>query len=249
MSYQNVLAKMVEKSGLTLKELSEKCKDFGVKIDPSYISKLQTGKQPPASDEVNIAIARACEVHPGELLYEGYMVKAPELINNFISSVLGYFRDEEKTKIINLTKSDGDKRRFFEETIDNQTDYDLVSELLESNLAITRSNKNKYPNKDNHKIHSEQIKQTSYFVTMNDDSLTPVIPKGVKIEIESNENISNGDFVIAMFNNEDRVIYRRYIEIDNSVILVAENKDYKPIKIEDDNVTIFGRIKSFTTSV
>ena len=63
---------------------------YGVSINPSYISKLRTGKQPPASDDVNIAIAKACgfEKQIEDFLFEAYLEKSPEYIKIYYLKLL-----------------------------------------------------------------------------------------------------------------------------------------------------------------
>lgn len=237
---------MIDKSGYTLREISKKCSEYGVKVVPSYISKLQTGKQPPASDEINIAIAKACGEHPGELLYEGYMVKAPDLIKHFVQSTLDYFRENEKKKLRLLLK---ESSGFFEELTDNQNDYLFLRQLLEGELLYTEINGvDKYEKVNQHSVHSDNLEINSFVAKVPDNALDPIIPEGVLIEVESTKQISNGDFVVAMLHGGE-IVFRRYFNIDSQEILVAENKNFEPIKIEDGKITIIGRIKSFTTKV
>lgn len=57
MRYAAMLASAVKQSGWSLAEIVLRCKRHGVEIDKGYISKLCTGKKPPASDRVNYALA------------------------------------------------------------------------------------------------------------------------------------------------------------------------------------------------
>lgn len=57
MRYANILYDAVLESGWSYTQIVERCKKKGLKISRSYISKLCTGHMPPASDEVNKALA------------------------------------------------------------------------------------------------------------------------------------------------------------------------------------------------
>lgn len=85
MGYKELLSTSISKSGLTLREISERCKKFNVNITPSYISQLQTGKQNPPSEEVTKAISNVLNIDPTNLIIEGYIEKAPEIIKYFFS--------------------------------------------------------------------------------------------------------------------------------------------------------------------
>lgn len=80
MGYKELLSDLVKNSGLTLREIADKCKELGISIDPSYISKLQTGKQAPPSDEVSRILAEALGADPIELIWLSYTEKAPDEI-------------------------------------------------------------------------------------------------------------------------------------------------------------------------
>ena len=58
MKYAELLDDAVKKSRFSLAEIAMKCKNFGVTIDRTYISKLCTANKPPASDKVNTALAK-----------------------------------------------------------------------------------------------------------------------------------------------------------------------------------------------
>ena len=60
MPYAKLLNQLIEESGMTAKDVAQKCADHGVSITPSYLSMLRNGagKRMP-SDEVSRAIAKA----------------------------------------------------------------------------------------------------------------------------------------------------------------------------------------------
>ncbi len=86
MSYSSVLAGFIEQSGKSLNEISRNCAVYGVKITPSYISKLKNGKNRPPSDKVNKAIARVVGCDPEDLILAAYRQKIP---SNILSKLAG----------------------------------------------------------------------------------------------------------------------------------------------------------------
>jgi len=53
MSYSKLLQAYIDKSGLTLDEITERCKAKGIDIHPTYISKLRNGTRPAPSEEIS----------------------------------------------------------------------------------------------------------------------------------------------------------------------------------------------------
>ena len=82
MSYSNFLSKTIKESGYSLRDIATLCeKQCNVKITASYLSKLQKeGNKNPASEPVNIAIAKVCKINPDDLLFEADMERAPESV-------------------------------------------------------------------------------------------------------------------------------------------------------------------------
>lgn len=84
MQYRELLAEYVAKSKMTLREIAEECKVRGEPIDPSYISKLQTGRLPPPSEEVSRVLAEVLGGDANKLVYLGYLEKAPSIIRQLL---------------------------------------------------------------------------------------------------------------------------------------------------------------------
>lgn len=78
MSYQELLSKYIQDSGLSLRKIASECKKLGVSVTASYISRLQAGKMPPPSEEISKAIADVCQQDSQKLIMQGYIDKAPE---------------------------------------------------------------------------------------------------------------------------------------------------------------------------
>lgn len=86
MGYPEILSSYIEKSGLSLGEISLRLKNYGVSADRSYISKLRNGVKPPASDDLNEALAKVLGQEPDDLLIAAYIDKAPPLVKSFLKN-------------------------------------------------------------------------------------------------------------------------------------------------------------------
>ena len=82
--YAQILRKAVIKSNKTLKEISKECARIGVRVAPSYISKLQNGHRKPPREKVSVAIARSLDIHPGELLKSTWEERLNANITSFL---------------------------------------------------------------------------------------------------------------------------------------------------------------------
>lgn len=248
MSYKNVLSEMVEKSGLTLREIAEKCKEYHVKIDPSYISKLQTGKQSPASEDINIALAKVCAGDPEYLLFEAYMEKAPKVIKDILGNVTSTFRKFAKTQ---LTKAPKNTATFKEQIISDMPDWQLLQHVLKYGVGMgiipfeeTRRTVKIAGDPD---IESEMIENELFRYTLDDNSMIPIIPKGSKVQLDNSQDIQDGDIVIAQVNH--RTIVRRYFSVDDKIILAPENKANEVLKLNKNDAIILGKVKEIITEV
>lgn len=85
MNYANLLRSYIKESRLTLDEISEKLEGFGIKATKPYLSKLQNGKTPPASDKLNKALAEITGGDVQKLIWAAFIEKAPEEIKGFFS--------------------------------------------------------------------------------------------------------------------------------------------------------------------
>lgn len=83
--YADLLSFHIKRSGLTLREIAQQCRERGCPIDPSYISKLQTGRLPPPSEGISQILAQVLEASVEELTYWGYVEKAPKVIRQRLS--------------------------------------------------------------------------------------------------------------------------------------------------------------------
>lgn len=254
MAYKDILSKTIKNSGLSLREISARCSSLGLNITPSYISQLQNGKLPPPSEDVSNILAKVCNIDSTELILEGYMEKAPEIVKHYLivaseankqllELVVPYFHNDEISNNIKEFVDNADRISRLNLSISYLKKLQLKNNIKPIN-DLYNAVKSKF--KENYK-HDEY--QTIF---MEDDSMEPVIFKDsiIKYIPYGNENPVEGDIVIFEIIGEEGIKIRRYYKHINSVLFVADNKNYKMITIDDiDLIIIIGKAISFEQSL
>ena len=82
MPYTKLLNNIIADSNLSYKFIAEKCTEMGTTIDPSYISKLLSGKCNVPSEKISRALANVCGYDERLLVLEGYLDIAPKEIKD-----------------------------------------------------------------------------------------------------------------------------------------------------------------------
>lgn len=78
MKYAEILREYIKESRYTLEHLSNLLLKRGLSASREHLSRLQNGKVPPASDDLNKAIAEITGGDPDKLIWYAYIEKAPE---------------------------------------------------------------------------------------------------------------------------------------------------------------------------
>lgn len=84
MKYSDLIREYIKKSGLTLDEISEKILSFNQSASKQYLSKLQNGRTPPASEELNRVIAEITGGNADALLLAAFIEKAPPEVKQLL---------------------------------------------------------------------------------------------------------------------------------------------------------------------
>lgn len=83
-----ILIKGMVDSKLSLKEVCQLVYEkSGIKISTSYLSKIRSGTKPPASDQVNLALANVLKIDPVDLLVSVYQEKVPDVVLEKLISI------------------------------------------------------------------------------------------------------------------------------------------------------------------
>ncbi|MCG7317908.1 LexA family transcriptional regulator [Brevibacillus laterosporus] len=237
MNYYNTLADLIKNSGLTLKEISEKCRQLGVKIDPSYISKLQSKKQPPASEEINKALAEVCGGDIDNIVFLGHLERNPEYIRLFIERTIEQFKESTKFLLTrNLTE---DKMSAAIQYIDELPPVTFINQ-------IAQQEPHKLNEEENEVIKNLAKKLTEF--RMADKSMEPRIPINAILDIKQDIEIENGDYILVEIEDNQDIV-RRYISVEDKVVLISENPNFKPIIVERKNLKVRGKVISYTSKI
>ncbi len=240
MSYSETLAKMIKESGLTMKEIADQ-----ISIDPSYLSKLQSGKQSPASDEINEAIAKACKADPDVLIFEAYLDKAPEVVIRFINRINDSIKD-----VIIYSLSLFRETEFLDEYrnhLDNLSHLEFINMLSSNNSLSLRVD-----DRLSIELDKEDLRLANnpiFGIPAKDESMEPLIKKHSLVNIDQvYSEVEEGD--IAVLNTPDsKNIIRRVFFIDDQVILIPENKEYIKEVLSKSEVEFIGRVYSIVTKI
>ena len=252
MAYKEVLSKMIKNSGVSLREISNRCKYFGVEVSSSYISQLQTGKLPPATEEVNVALANVCDVEAAELVIEGYLEKAPEIIEHYIllsmklnNQMLDLMANKFETGV---TSEEIQSVNFISKLDYNIHYFDILKKRMrqETEIDIKKLVGSKFAGK--YRVESP--------IFMEDDSMNPIIPISSVIEYKNTSvkewgkpsfEFKDNDIIVFIIRDDrtKKKYVRRYYKNDKSIILLAENKKYQPIYLPEEDILILGKVTGY----
>lgn len=88
MNYTKMLNKLITESGLSQKEICDKCKEQGEDVTTTYLSALKNTDGKMASENISRAIAIACNSKYSEILVvQAYIDKAPTYIIEFFEEI------------------------------------------------------------------------------------------------------------------------------------------------------------------
>jgi repressor LexA len=87
MTYAELLKKYIKDSRYTLEEISKFLLDKGLSASREHLSRLQNGKVPPATDEINKAICQITGGDEDKLIWYAYIEKAPKGFQEILYAV------------------------------------------------------------------------------------------------------------------------------------------------------------------
>lgn len=88
MNYSEMLNKMIDESGKLLKDICSDCKQYGVELNPTYLSVIKRDPARIPSNKISMAIAKACGAKYSEVLVvQACLDKAPETIIKFLEGI------------------------------------------------------------------------------------------------------------------------------------------------------------------
>ncbi len=254
MPYTKLLNDIIDKSGLSVKEIAEKCTQNGVKVTSSYISTLKnnTNNRAP-SDEVSRAIAKACN-YPDEgiLVLEAYIDNSPpefEGILNFLKStaimtMISVFENQVNEKQMQM---------FLNAINDMPISLLLIqlakadNESVEKIFGMFNISSTINDEMNNISVKTE-LKEAQGFPVI-DNSMFPIIQSGSKVilELKNSKELCDGDIIAFTIKKaENNIIYRKVVFIDDAhtkLVTFPMNTEYDTVTYSIDDIIILGKVK------
>lgn len=242
--YSMLLNTIISESGLTAKEIVEKCNELGNGIETTRLSKLQNAKLPAPSEKVSRDIAKVCNVDDRKLVIEGYLEKAPkEIIEAFkilkINSeitALRIFENNVNPEQLELIKKE----------LEKQPLSDCVIQILDSKDNTISLSTELFDVKE--KDFTFRIEEPIALPIM-DNSMFPLIPQNSKISLKLQEKYENGDILALKIKKQENVIARYVLFNGNNMILTSLNKDFETLTYNTKDVTILGKVSKVTNDI
>lgn len=250
MSYANFLSNTIKNSGYSLRAIASLCeKKYNVKITASYLSRLQQeGNRNPASEKVNIAIAKVCGINPDDLIFEADLERAPENVKNVVDLMVNYIKSMYISLIPNVNIKDSKAQEIFESEMNkyiNMGTREFITELLNQELDLENPLEKDFSiSEEDNEILNEMFMKFTVGIKMLDNSMFPIIKQGAKLELVKLEEYYNGDIISVELNNTNLI--RTYVESGNNVVLIPANQDFETLTIPKKDIEIKGKVKSYT---
>ena len=246
MPYTVLLNDLIKKSGMSAKEIAEKCQALGASITPSYLSLLRKENcTRTPSEDISRALAKVLGADDEDLLLvEKALDDAPEAIRrafqNLVASMTAALMQNASQEL------DADTQNRMMEIVMQQP-------LAQAVLQLARQ-------PDLEKIHREvntaiiqnetgtTVVNVSGFTSFDitDNAMYPTLTKGDKVNVTAQAEYATGD-IIAVIGKEDTLQYRQLQKVGNTALLVAFNSEYAPQAFEADCMTIFGKVNAVIT--
>lgn len=257
-AYTELLNKLIENSGLTVKEIAERCTESGVKITSAYISTLRNDKNNRSpSDEISVALAKACNAkYENILVIEAYLDKAPkelltilnELKHTIAISVVGIFDNKLTSQQHHEIQNIANMMSLSEMIIE------LANEQMIKNIrkeAGAFSIKSSYK-QDGIKV-TQELKQ-AIGIEITDDGMKPIINKGNKVNFEFKEYVDykTGDIICFAKKGSKKAIARKVVFNGDSrkkVTLLPINAEFSIEEAKAEDLIIFGKVTQVISEI
>ena len=241
MAYARLLNELIEKSGLTAKDIAQKCTEQGQKITASYISILRNeNSNRVPSEELSRVLEKVLNAEPQQLVIEAYIENAPEKLKQAIRNMMV---TTVKLAIVSLGSQ-----------IKEEETEAIIAESLKkpySTLVLSLADQSTNDIFNQNMVTStEEIdgKQFNTKIDFNidfevkDDSMSPKLNKGDKVKLQTQNVYNNDDIVCYKTKSDDTMKYRKLYIKDNKTMLVPFNFDYEIEEYNKDEVTIIGKV-------
>lgn len=245
MPYAKLLNQLIEESGMTAKDVAQKCTDYGVSITPSYLSMLRNGagKRMP-SDDVSRAIARALGKDENLLVVERALDEAPEPI----TKALHYILRITTASMFGLTGNDltPEMEALMNEQIQKMPLSESVLQLAQqTNLPqFTKDSSGAMMQNADGTVTVNVIAPAEFVV--DTDAMQPIIGKGDRVRIQGGQQYKAGDIVAFEWNG---IECRRMEIIDGHTVLVPFERGFEILPYNPKKQRILGHVITVTKDI
>ena len=256
MAYTQLLNSIIEQSGLTVKEIAEKCVNMGVDVTPAYISTLRNDKNNRTpSDKVSRALAEACNCqHKNILVVEAYLQNAPQEFNGLMEMLRGFIITSGMSMIENRLTTQDIKEA--DEILKSFPMAELICDMSkEQVMSNIKKGYGSFNIKASKQLDDIKIKQevAPIGLPITDNGMSPIIKVNdfVTIEVLELSEYKMGDIVYCYVNNEKKKAIARQIVVvnDKITLMPVNNEEYPNITGTTDDIFVMGKIKKVIRNI
>jgi repressor LexA len=254
MKYDELLAKYIKESGKTLDQIAEDCSRFGIKVHPTYISKLRLGNRKPPDYKVTVVLSQVLGIDPKELL-AGSLVSETDFKDNELKEALRIvYPDIPNSEIHEMIYRIHTMRAkdIFEEIgiREDSGDFEFVSSTLTvpvlgsipAGLPVPLHSA-EYIEEWTEIPNMWKLKDGEVFIlkVKGDSMIGSRIHDGDKVVVKVQPEVESGEIAVVNVNGDDATL-KRVKKTDGQTILYPDNPKYDPIFINNENARIIGKV-------
>lgn len=240
MAYSKLLNKIISNTNYTQEEIAQKCCNLGVKLSREKVNALQNYRSKPPKYEVSRAIAKVCNADERLLVTEGYFDNAPEEVKQVLKDIQYFINTIALLTVTNLRNLNTEDINQIQQYLEKET----ISETL---IQIMEEKENSIKLFENNLNYSEDILGNTinfnvpYGIDITDNGMSPLIEKGnqVILNIKNNYDTSN---IVAYQDNKEHTKVRILTKVNNTLVMIPLNKNYKKEIYSTDDINILGEI-------
>ena len=249
MTYAEMLESIISESELSLRQISNRCRDLNLAITPSYVSQLKNGKLPPPSEEVSMTIAKVCGSNKqAHLVFQGYMEKAPSLMKEYMlaASSLNKAMIESLCKAAD-TEFSGQMQEYIK-SLDILAALDLSSQFVSLDDPEKAANLVKEITLAAGGVTQADTKGDLINMFLGDGAMAPLIPTHSYVYIMPTKlDLLKDRDIIAFYTDNRKIPTLRWILfIRDKVFLLPEDKSHQAFCFDDlSEVNYIGKVVSY----
>lgn len=254
MRYSTILSDLIEKSGLSLTEISERVEKLGHKITPSYLSKLKNAKMPPPSYKISVTLANVLGVDPVHLLAAGQNDIAESTKNDLIEVLKNAYPENdfgeifEKAMQVCLSPYQNLKPPFQDSSVSElqKVNHHSVLRVPLVGSVPTGISFDMLEFESEHITISNMwnLKEKEIFVlkVSGDSMINSRIFDGDLVVVKIQSTVESGEIAVVNVNGDDATLKRVKRTPTGQIILFPDNPKYEPCIIDPENDRIIGKV-------